>query len=95
VLLADAGLVDVAARSFLLDVPPPLDAPTRQGVRAVFERALATIGDRISDEDRATLTRLLDDDDPHSLLRRPDVFVLNARTVHVGTVPESTRDPSR
>jgi hypothetical protein len=33
------------------------------------------------------LTRLLDDDDPHSVLRRPDVFVLNARTVHAGTVP--------
>jgi SAM-dependent methyltransferase len=88
VLLADAGLDDVAARSFLLDVPPPLDAPTRQGIRAVFERALATIGDRISDDDRATLTRLVDDDDPQGVLCRPDVFVLNARTVHVGTVPD-------
>jgi ubiquinone/menaquinone biosynthesis C-methylase UbiE len=87
VLLADAGLIDVATRSFLLDVPPPLDAPTRQGVRFVFERALKTVGDRISDEDRATLTRLVDDDDPHSVLRRPDVFVLNVRTVHAGTVP--------
>ena len=53
----------------------------------MFERELNTIGDRISDDDRATLTRLLDDDDPHSVLRRPDVFVLNARTVHAGTVP--------
>ena len=87
VLLADAGLVDVAARSFLLDVPPPLDAPTRRGVRAVFERQLTTLGDRISDEDRTALTRLLDDDDPQSLMCRPDVFVLNARTVHAGTVP--------
>jgi SAM-dependent methyltransferase len=87
VLLADAGLIDVATRSFLLDVPPPLDAPTRQGVRAVFERELSTIGDRISDEDRATLTRLLDDDDPRGVMRRPDVFVLDARTVHTGIVP--------
>jgi ubiquinone/menaquinone biosynthesis C-methylase UbiE len=98
VLLAEAGLTDVATRSFLLDVPPPLDAPTRQGVRAVFERELATLGDRISDEDRATLARLLDDDDPHSVMRRPDVFVLNARTVHAGTVPDADggdRQPGR
>jgi ubiquinone/menaquinone biosynthesis C-methylase UbiE len=87
VLLADAGLIDVATRSFLLDVPPPLDTPTRQGVRSVLARELTVIGDRISDEDRATLTRLIDDDDSHGVMRRPDVFVLNVRTVHAGTVP--------
>jgi ubiquinone/menaquinone biosynthesis C-methylase UbiE len=88
VLLADAGLIDIATRSFLLDVPPPLDAATRRGVRAVFERDMNTIGDRISDEDRAALTRLLDDDDAQSVMRRPDVFVLDVRTVHAGSVPE-------
>jgi hypothetical protein len=56
-------------------------------VRAVFERDMNTIGDRISDEDRAALTRLLDDDDAQSVMRRPDVFVLDVRTVHAGTVP--------
>jgi hypothetical protein len=33
------------------------------------------------------LIRLLDDDDPRSIMRRPDVFVLGARTVHAGTIP--------
>jgi hypothetical protein len=92
VLLGDAGLIEITTRSFLLDVPPPLDAPTRQGIRAVFERELNTLGDRITDDDRTTLTRLLDDDDPESVMRRPDLFVLNVRTVHAGTVPAKPDD---
>ena len=90
VLLADAGLTDVRTRSFLLDLPPPLSEPVRRVVRGVFERELARAGDRIGNDDQATLTRLLDDEDPHGILLRPDVFVLGARTVHVGT-----RGPAR
>ena len=82
-LLTEAGLVDVVTRSFLLDLPPPLDERARRVVRGVFERYLA----RTDGDDRETLIRLLDDDDPRSIMRRPDVFVLGARTVHAGTVP--------
>ncbi len=87
VLLAEAGLADVTTRSFLLDLPPPLSESARRVVRGVFERELARVGERIGSDDRATLTRLLDDDDPRGVMRRPDVFVLGARTVHLGTVP--------
>jgi SAM-dependent methyltransferase len=82
-LLTEAGLVDVVTRSFLLDLPPPLGEQARRVVRGVFERHAA----RADGEDRDTLIRLLDDDDPRSIMRRPDVFVLGARTVHAGTVP--------
>ena len=41
VLLAEAGLVDVSTRSFLLDLPPPLGDAARRVVRGVFERQLA------------------------------------------------------
>jgi len=87
VLLAVAGLVDVTARSFLLDLPPPLEESTRRVVRAVLAGQLARIDDRLGSADRATLARLLDDDDPQGIMCRRDVFVLGARTVHVGTVP--------
>ena len=87
VLLAEAGLVRVSTRSFLLDLPPPLTDATRRVVRGVFERELAGADERLGDVDRATLRQLLDDDDPRGLMRRPDVFVLGVRTVHVGTVP--------
>jgi SAM-dependent methyltransferase len=86
-LVADAGLVDAKSRSFLLDLPAPVDLATRHVARAHFERELAVLADRISPDDRSTLERLLDDDDPRGVMRRPDVFVLGVRTVHVGTVP--------
>ena len=85
-LLAEAGLVDVRTRSFLLDLPPPLAPADRRVVRGVFERQLGRAGERIGSDDRATLARLLDDDDPRGIMRRPDVFVLGVRTVHAGTV---------
>jgi SAM-dependent methyltransferase len=88
VLLAEAGLVEVTARSFLLDIPPPLDRSTREVVRVRLAGRLDKIADLLDVDDRDTLARLLDDDDPLSVMRRPDVYVLSARTVHVGTVPE-------
>jgi SAM-dependent methyltransferase len=86
-LLADAGLVEIATRSFLLDLPAPLDPAARAVARDHFERELTMLGDRISADDRSALEVLLDDDDPRSLVRRPDLFVLGVRTVYVGTVP--------
>jgi hypothetical protein len=40
------------------------------------------LGDRIDAEDHAVIDRLVHDEDRESLLWRPDVFLLNARTVH-------------
>ena len=87
VLLADAGLVDVATRSFILDLPPPLSDAARRVVRGVFERELHRNAEQLGPADQATIRQLLDDEDPRGLMRRPDVFVLGVRTVHVGTVP--------
>ena len=86
VVLAAAGLVDVTARSFLLDVPAPLEETTRRTVCGHFAGQLDKLGDRLDAGDRAALTQLLDDDDPLGIMRRPDVFVLGVRTVHAGTV---------
>jgi SAM-dependent methyltransferase len=85
-MLADAGLVNVTARTFLLDLPEPLDRRTRQVVRTTLDGQLARVSDRISGDDQATLAALLDDDNPQGVMRRPDLFVLGARTIHVGTV---------
>ena len=87
VLLAEAGLVDVATRSFLLDLPPPLSESARRVVRGVFERQLARVDERIGRDDRATFASCSTTTTLAEIMRRPDVFVLGARTVHVGTVP--------
>ena len=87
VLLAEAGLG--GRHDTLVPARPAAaaDESARRVVRGVFERELARAGERIGSDDRATLTRLLDDDDPRGIMRRPDVFVLGVRTVHAGTVP--------
>ncbi len=85
-MLTDAGLVNVTSRTFLLDLPPSLDERTRHVVRTSLANQLARVGDRVSDDDHSTMAALLDDENPQGVMRRPDLFVLDARTIHVGTV---------
>ncbi|MDT9686061.1 class I SAM-dependent methyltransferase [Streptomyces sp. TRM76323] len=81
-LLAAAGLVPTGTRTFLLDIPAPVPAAVREHIVTVFTRTRTGLDDRLSDEDRAALDRLLDPEDPAGLHRRPDVYLLTARTVH-------------
>lgn len=81
-LLAAAGLVPSGTRTFLLDVPAPVPAAVREHVVAVFTRTRDVVGDRLPGEGLAALDRLLDPDDPAGLHRRPDLYLLTARTVH-------------
>ncbi|WP_461168102.1 class I SAM-dependent methyltransferase [Tsukamurella serpentis] len=83
-MLRSAGLVDVTARTFLVDRPAPLDDASRRAVTSMLARHLAA-ADRLDPGDAAVLRRLTDPSDPHSAMRRPDVFVLAARTVYIGT----------
>jgi hypothetical protein len=86
-ILLEAGrLVDVAARSFLLAVAPPLDEPTRNVVHDAVAAHTARVGDRLDKADRETLRQLLDPDNPHGVMRRPDAYLFSATTMHVGTV---------
>ncbi|MFF7333027.1 methyltransferase [Streptomyces sp. NPDC008150] len=86
-LLAAAGLRHTGTRSFLRDVPAPLDADARAYVAGVLGRVRDAIGDGLDADDLATLDRLLDPDDEAGVHRRPDVFVLAAYTVHRAVKP--------
>ena len=81
-MLAQAGLMPSASRTFLVDLPAPLDTEARVLVRDILARQREMLGDRIDAADHEVIDRLLRDEDPESVLRRPDVFLLNARTVH-------------
>ncbi|MET7855643.1 class I SAM-dependent methyltransferase [Streptomyces sp. NPDC005318] len=83
-LFAAVGLSPQGTRSFLLDLPAPLPDRARDPVIAEFARRRETYSDVLADDDLAVLDRLLDPDDPAGLRRRPDVFLLTARTVHLG-----------
>lgn len=86
-LLTAAGLRHVATRSFLVDLPAPLDDAARAHIVTTFGRyrdfAAEAETPLLAAEDRATLDRLLDPQDPESLHRRADLFLLTAHTVHV------------
>ncbi|CAL9626272.1 hypothetical protein SUDANB95_05938 [Actinosynnema sp. ALI-1.44] len=86
-VLAEAGLLDVTAFSYLVDHP----APAKQAVREwAVERLqwLADVGgDFLHPADRRAVEQLLDPQDPAYLGLRDDVFLLIANTVHLGRKP--------
>ena len=85
VALAAAGLADVRSRSFLVDVPPPLGADERSLVADALTDAASRAGEWLTDDDRAAVAALVDPARPDGVHQRPDVFILTARTFHVGT----------
>jgi SAM-dependent methyltransferase len=83
-LLREAGLGDVRSRTFLLDLPAPLDDAARRQLQRHLQWGREMIADHLAEEDLATLGRLVADDGPDSVLHRADAFLLRAGTVHTG-----------
>ncbi|MEC4018730.1 class I SAM-dependent methyltransferase [Streptomyces sp. H27-D2] len=81
-LLAAGGLIGAGSRTFLVDLPAPLDAAARLPLHTELSGQRERFAEDLDAEDRGTLDRLLDPEDPAGLLLRPDVFVLRAFTVH-------------
>ncbi|MEU6096367.1 methyltransferase [Streptomyces sp. NPDC047079] len=86
-LLTAVGLKHTGTRSFLLDLPAPVDDRARTYAAAVLTRLREAVGDGLDADDRATLDRLLDPADEASVHRRNDVFVLKAHTVYTAVRP--------
>ncbi|MFF5367526.1 class I SAM-dependent methyltransferase [Streptomyces sp. NPDC013187] len=86
-LLAAAGLKHTRTHSFLLDLPAPASDRARAYVVASLSHMRDKLAEGLDAEDLATVDRLLDPDDEASLHRRPDVFVLEAHTVHTAVRP--------
>lgn len=81
-MLTAAGLVTPATRSFLADVPAPVDDKAREYVHQAFLRSRDLLGDRLNPEDHAALNRLLAPEDEGGITHRGDIYVLTTRTVH-------------
>lgn len=83
-MLARAGLVPSGTRTFLTDLRAPLGLAARRHLHAHLLRLLDRVGGLLRADDRATLERLVDEDEPAGILWRPDAFYLTATTVHTG-----------
>lgn len=86
-LLREAGLTGMLSRTFLLDLPAPLDETTRRRLQRNLRMGRDMVAERLSAVDLARLDRLTADDGADSVLHRPDVFMLRASTIHTGVQP--------
>jgi SAM-dependent methyltransferase len=82
--LGRAGLVGVSSFTALIDHPAPTTGIVREHVIARLSMLAEMADDRIGDEDRETVRRLLDPNSADYLGNRDDLYVLGTRTVHFG-----------
>ena len=83
-VLAEAGLHDVSAFSYLVDHPAPTKPVVRESIEDWLRWRSDVTGDLLHPADRATVRRLLDPRDPEYVGLRDDVFFLQTNTVHIG-----------
>ncbi|MGM1063990.1 class I SAM-dependent methyltransferase [Saccharothrix sp. Mg75] len=83
-VLAELGLLDVTAFSYLVDHPAPAGRAVRDWAVDRLRWFAEIGGDLLHPADRRAVGRLLDPDDPAYLGLRDDVFLLAAHTVHLG-----------
>ncbi|WP_020498925.1 class I SAM-dependent methyltransferase [Sciscionella marina] len=86
-MLRATGLIEARSKTFLIEHPAPLADGPRRTVRAILERERNGLDEDLTAEDRATLDRLLDPDEELGIDRRPDLFLLTAKTVHFARRP--------
>ncbi|GAA3889060.1 methyltransferase domain-containing protein [Saccharothrix violaceirubra] len=87
VVLRDAGLADVTAFSYLVDLPAPPTPALREWVVERLGWVADVAATNLHPSDRDALKRLLDPTDPAYAGTRDDVFLLAANTVHTGRKP--------
>jgi SAM-dependent methyltransferase len=81
--LAEAGWTVVAERDFPIDLDPPSHPDAARYARAWFARLSEGLADRLEPDDHATLTELLDENSPRSVLDRANLHIRGTRTITV------------
>ena len=85
--LTDAGFALEEARTFDIELAPPLPEAARRYAQASLGRMRPRLEGLLSNEDLAALDVLLDTDRPESLLRRDDLHVRMRRFAWAGLRP--------
>ncbi|GAA1229514.1 methyltransferase domain-containing protein [Prauserella halophila] len=85
--VARAGLTDVTSFTYLVDHPAPGGEQVREFVLDHVGGLAEMTDDRMDDEDRDAVARLLDPAAAEYLGHRDDLCLLSARTVYLGRKP--------
>ena len=85
--LTRAGLIDVTSFSYLVDLPAPVSDDVRAFVVGWFDHIASASVDRLDEDDRRAVARLLDPNDDVYVGRRDDLFYLASDTVNLGRRP--------
>jgi SAM-dependent methyltransferase len=85
--LSLAGFTVETERHFVIDLTPPLPAPTGRYAQASLRRIRSHLDGRMSADDLTTLDTVIDSDAPDGMLHRDDLTVRSARTVWVARRP--------
>ncbi len=80
--LARAGLTGAGSFASVTEHPPPVRGVALDHVLDHFAWVEQNLGERLAEQDRDTLRRLLDPDSADHLGRRDDVAVFDLRTIH-------------
>ena len=86
-LLRDAGLTNVTARSFMLEVMPPLQTLEVEFMTNLLRRWVESEERRgfIGDEDAESINKLIDPDDSQYAFNRSDLHYMEGVTIYLGT----------
>ena len=79
--LADAGWNVLAERDFPIDLNPPSHPEAARYAHAWFTRLSQGLADRLAPDDQATLTELLDEHSPRSLLHQANLHIRGVATI--------------
>ena len=85
-LLRDAGLADVTAKTFLVELLPPFTGVQVEYMSRRLSRWVSSEERRafISDEDADVIQRLIDPESPRYAFKRQDLHYIEAVTVYLG-----------
>jgi hypothetical protein len=87
-LMRAAGLAPAGSRTFLLDLPAPVSAAVHGYLHRRLSMLQEFVADRLTDDDAAALSGLLDPEAADGVLHRADVFLLTASTIHTASPVE-------
>jgi hypothetical protein len=78
---AATGRRGLAERDFPIDLDPPSHPEAARYAQAWFTRLSEGLADRLAPDDHATLTELLDNNSPRSVLHQANLHIRGVRTI--------------